>query len=112
MLADIYIIYSLITFFLFFVGLTNIIKLVRGTRMTIMFITFILFLYLSISSFNIEVMFCGLDSSSQWQCKVSSMNDLPLSIFNIMLAILSMLYILVESFGWMPKEISAKSEET
>ena len=106
MLLDIYVLYSIMTFFMFFVGLTDLLKLAKSTRMTMMFITFILFLYLGISSFNIEYNFCGLDSDSQWSCQTSSMYDYPLGIFNILLAILSMLYIIAEAMGWLPSEVS------
>lgn len=103
MILDIYVVWSVINFFLFFVALTDLIKLTKGTRMTLMMISAILFFIVALSSFNIEDVFCSY--SGGWQCTTQIINDSSLGILNIGFGILSVLYIITEAFGWIPKEV-------
>jgi hypothetical protein len=103
MLINNFIVYTILNFFLFFIGLTNVIVLAKGTRITIMMISSILFFYLAFSSFNIENIFC--EYSSGWTCTTHSTVELPMAILNIGFGALCVLYIILESFGMMPKEV-------
>lgn len=108
MLLDIFVLTTTLSFFLFFIGLTDLLKLAKSTRVTIMIISTIMFFYLAFSSMNIENQFCSYGSS--WTCTTQTTNDTSLMIFCIMFAALSLLYVIMESFGMMPKEVPEGKE--
>jgi len=103
MIESMYLFLTAVAFFMFFAGVTNLFNLKRETRMFTMFLTFIVLVLLAFSSFNIENTFCELTTSDVFSCTMHQSYDNSMVIFDIMLAIISVIYILAEVFGWMPR---------
>lgn len=118
MIEILYILFTAITWVSFFIGFLNVMYLDKTPRMTLMFLTFILFLFLMLQSFDIQNIDCRSfgeydNGTATWaysaeQCHSYSVQDVPLAVVNLMMAMISIVYVLVSAMGWMPDESRAR----
>src|SRR3990167_4201958 len=106
MIETLYLFYSGIAFLMLFFGVVNPIKLDRQARILLVLITFLLFVYLSLNSFNIERTHCGytLNSTNDvvQRCNTLQITDGSVGVLNLLFAILSLLYIILDYFNFIP----------
>lgn len=92
-----------------FVGLTNIFNLTKPSRRLVMIITLILAVILSYSSFMIEEKYCVYTTT--FLCHMETYQSMELAILNFMFIILLILYIILDTFGFVQDSIKGKESE-